>query len=42
MPGGELRIRIDAEGRLWLRGPVEEIAQISLSPELIARLQALP
>jgi diaminopimelate epimerase len=42
MPGGELRIRIDAEGRLWLRGPVEEIAQITLSPELIARLQALP
>jgi diaminopimelate epimerase len=42
MPGGELHVRIDAEGRLWLRGPVEEIAQITLSPELIARLQALP
>jgi diaminopimelate epimerase len=42
MPGGELRIRVDAEGRLWLRGPVEEIAEVTLSPELIARLQALP
>jgi len=28
MPGGALHIRVDAEGRLWLRGPVEEIAQI--------------
>jgi diaminopimelate epimerase len=42
MSGGELRIRIGAKGRLWLRGPVEEIGQITLSPELIARLQALP
>jgi diaminopimelate epimerase len=42
MPGGELRIRIDADGHLWLRGPVEEVGQITLSPEMIARLQALP
>jgi hypothetical protein len=35
-------VRIDQDGHLWLRGPVEEIALISLSPELIARLQALP
>jgi diaminopimelate epimerase len=42
MPGGELKIRIGADQRLWLNGPVEEIAQITLSEELIARLQALP
>jgi diaminopimelate epimerase len=42
MPGGELHIRVDADGRLWLRGPVEEVATIQLSAELIRRLQALP
>ena len=42
MPGGELSIEADEQGSLWLRGPVEEIAHISLSPELIANLQALP
>ena len=42
MPGGELLIRVDERGRLLLRGPVAEVAQITLSPELIARLQALP
>ncbi len=42
MPGGELSIRIDADGALHMRGPVEEVAQITLSSELIARLQALP
>jgi diaminopimelate epimerase len=42
MPGGELHIRIDEDGALWMRGPVEEVAQITLSDELIARLQALP
>ena len=42
MPGGDLRIRIDQRGSLHMRGPVEEVARISLSPELIARLQALP
>jgi diaminopimelate epimerase len=42
MPGGELFVRIDAEGRLWLRGPVQEVARITLSPDLIRQLQALP
>jgi diaminopimelate epimerase len=42
MAGGDLFIRIDDRGSLWLRGPVEEVAQITLSRELIARLRALP
>jgi len=42
MPGGELAVRVDAQGCLWQRGPVEEIARITLSPELIEHLQALP
>ena len=42
MPGGELHIRVDASGSLFLRGPVEEVAHVTLSSELIARLQALP
>ncbi|HEX8968294.1 MAG TPA: diaminopimelate epimerase [Chloroflexota bacterium] len=42
MPGGELRIRGDSAGRLWMTGPVEVVAYITLSAELIARLQALP
>ncbi|MDQ6675239.1 MAG: diaminopimelate epimerase [Chloroflexota bacterium] len=42
MPGGELHVRIDTRGSLLLRGPVEEVATITLSPELIARLRALP
>jgi diaminopimelate epimerase len=42
MPGGELSIRIDTQQHLWLKGPVEEIARITLSNDLIARLQALP
>ena len=42
MPGGELRIRIDQGGSVWMTGPVEEVAHITLSPDLIARLQALP
>lgn len=42
MPGGDLSIRIGPDGALWMRGPVEEVAQITLSSELIARLQALP
>jgi diaminopimelate epimerase len=41
MPGGELDIRIDESGDVWMRGPVEEVARIELSPDLIARLQAL-
>jgi diaminopimelate epimerase len=42
MPGGELSVRVDGEGKLWQRGPVEELARITLSAELIRRLQALP
>ena len=42
MPGGDLRVRITSAGSLWQRGPVEEIAHITLRPDLIARLQALP
>jgi diaminopimelate epimerase len=42
MPGGDLQVRVDEYGSLWMTGPVEEIARITLSPELIARLQALP
>jgi diaminopimelate epimerase len=42
MTGGDLHIRIDGHGALWMKGPVEEVAQVTLSSELIARLQALP
>jgi diaminopimelate epimerase len=42
MPGGELRIRVDERGSVWMTGPVEEVARITLSADLIARLQALP
>jgi diaminopimelate epimerase len=42
MPGGKLYVRIDDRESLLLRGPVEEVAQITLSPELIARVRALP
>jgi len=42
MPGGELSVRVDDAGRLWQRGPVEEVARIALSPDLIRRLRALP
>jgi diaminopimelate epimerase len=42
MPGGELCVRLDAEGRIWQRGPAEEVARVRLSDELISRLQALP
>jgi diaminopimelate epimerase len=40
MPGGELFVRIDAAGRVWLRGPVEDVATVKLASDLIARLQA--
>jgi diaminopimelate epimerase len=42
MPGGELHIRTNERGSIIMRGPVQEVAHITLSPELIARLQALP
>ena len=41
MLGGDLAIRIDDQGAIWMRGPAEEIAQITLSPDLLARLRAL-
>ena len=41
MAGGELPIRRDAVGHVWMRGPAEEIARVTLSDELIARLRAL-
>jgi diaminopimelate epimerase len=42
MPGGELFVHVDQDQRLWLRGPVVEVARITLSPDLIRQLQALP
>jgi diaminopimelate epimerase len=42
MPGGDLHVWAAADGTLRQRGPVEEVAQVTLSGELIARLQALP
>jgi diaminopimelate epimerase len=42
MAGGDLRVRVDDDGRVWQRGPVDEVAQITLSPDMIASLQALP
>jgi diaminopimelate epimerase len=41
MMGGDLEIRIDDQGAIWMRGPAEEIAQVTLSPELLAQLRAL-
>jgi diaminopimelate epimerase len=41
MPGGHLDISIDRHQHIWMRGPVEETASITLSAELIARLHAL-
>jgi diaminopimelate epimerase len=42
MPGGALAIREDGHGHIWMSGPVEEIARVTLSQDLIARLRALP
>jgi diaminopimelate epimerase len=42
MPGGSLSVRIAPDGTLFQRGPVEEIARITLSPDLVRRLQAVP
>jgi diaminopimelate epimerase len=42
MPGGELDLRLDDNDVIWMRGPVEEVATITLMPDLIARLHALP
>lgn len=40
MPGGDLTIRIDDDGRLWLSGPAEEACQGTFSAELVARLRS--
>ena len=42
MPGGELSICLDEQHHLWLRGPVQEVAHITLAQDLIRQLQALP
>ena len=42
MPGGELSITVDEQLHLWLRGPVEEVAHVTLANDLIRQLQALP
>lgn len=42
MPGGELTLRMESGQRVWMRGPVEEVAEITPSRDLIDRLQALP
>jgi diaminopimelate epimerase len=42
MPGGELQLWLGQLEHIWMRGPVEEVARITLSADLIGRLQALP
>ena len=42
MPGGDLSVHVEHDGRILQRGPVVEVARITLSPDLIAQLQALP
>lgn len=41
MPGGDLRVRLAADERLWLTGAVEEICRGTFSPDLLAHLQRL-
>ena len=40
-PGGELGIRIDKNGEIWLTGPVEESCSGDLSQDLLDRLAGL-
>jgi diaminopimelate epimerase len=40
-PGGELGIRIDEKGEIWLTGPVEEVCSGDLSQDLLDRLEGL-
>ena len=40
-PGGELGLRIDQEGEIWLTGPVEEVCSGDFSQEFLDRLAAL-
>ena len=39
MPGGELRVEVDEELDVVLRGPVEEIADGRLAPRYLADLE---
>ncbi len=39
-PGGTLRIRTEANGEIWMSGPVEEVCSGDLSPEMLRRLGA--
>lgn len=41
MEGGELVIRIDEEGALWMRGPVERVCTVELSDDLLTRLRLI-
>jgi diaminopimelate epimerase len=41
MPGGELDVRIEPDWTIWQRGPVEWVAEMTLSDDLIARARAL-
>ena len=38
MPGGQLRISIDDQGEIRMRGPVEEICSGDFSPDLLRLL----
>jgi diaminopimelate epimerase len=40
-PGGELGIRIDEKGEIWLTGPVEEVCAGDFSQDLLDRLAGL-
>lgn len=41
MPGGTLRVRVRTDGGLELRGPVEEVASISLSSTFVKKLMVI-
>jgi diaminopimelate epimerase len=40
MPGGQLTIAIADDGEIRMHGPVEEICEGDLSPDLLRRLGA--
>ncbi len=39
MDGGQLQIRIDEDGEIWMTGPVEEVCNGDLSDDLLRRLR---
>ena len=39
MPGGQLELRIDDAGDIWMRGPVEEICTGNFSGDLVKRIR---